>query len=345
MENHTRHRPEFSGHHTENPDDGPVGKKRAHHRQGPAYVNSTTPPAAWNARRENWMSGSHARGKNTADQPLYDVLMDEVVPRLVKREAVAHGAPQQEAQSALGQEPVSDAPAIEAGPWAPQAAELARLAVQEGFDACARFVLELRRQGLSAEALHLELIRPAARHLGVAWCQDSCHFSEVTIGVGHLQRLLSESLDDLHRENRDHSPPARDFAPGQRSILLCTLPGCQHRLGMQMAGAFFAKDGWRTRIAHAADEASLLRDIAQTRPHLIGLSLGSEREIRRAGAFILRAREISRDFLPGIMVGGPAVSVFPVLAARLGADLISGEAPEAVRQANAMMKGRFGGTL
>jgi methanogenic corrinoid protein MtbC1 len=45
------------------------------------------------------------------------------------------------------------------------------------------------------------------------------------------------------------------------------------------------------------------------------------------------------------MVGGPAVSVFPVLAARLGADLISGEAPEAVRQANAMMKGRFGGTL
>jgi methanogenic corrinoid protein MtbC1 len=45
------------------------------------------------------------------------------------------------------------------------------------------------------------------------------------------------------------------------------------------------------------------------------------------------------------MIGGPAVSVVPVLAARLGADWIAGEAPEAVRQANEMMKDRFGGTL
>jgi hypothetical protein len=277
------------------------------------------------------MSGSHARGRNAAEQPLFDVLMDEVVPRLVKRDGTGIGTSEPPTQSALGQEPTADAPPIGSGPWSSQAAELARLAVQEGFDACARLVLELRRQGLSVEALHLDLIRPAARHLGVAWCQDSCHFSEVTIGVGHLQRLLSESLDELHREPGDPATQ-RQFTPGQRSILLCTLPGCQHRLGMQMVGAFFARDGWRTRIAHAADEASLLRDITATRPKLIGLSLGSEREIRRAGAFILRAREISRDFSPGIMIGGPAVSVFPVLAARLGADWIAGEAPEAVRQ-------------
>jgi hypothetical protein len=345
MEHRSRQSPEFAGHHTENPDDGLSGKKHAPHRQHLAYTNSAMAPAARIARRENRMSGTHPRGKHATDQPLFDVLMSEVVPRLVKQGRPDVTGLQAAFSSRLGQEPAREAPSVDHGPWASQAAELARIAIHEGFDACARFVLELRREGLSIEALHLDLIRPAARHLGVAWCQDSCHFSEVTIGVGHLQRLLSESLDELHSETQDRSPQPREFTPGQRSILLCTLPGCQHRLGMQMVGAFFARDGWRTRIAHAADEASLLRDITQIRPNLIGLSLGSEREIRRAGAFILRAREISRDFAPAIMIGGPAVSVFPVMAARLGADLISGEAPEAVRQANAMMKGKFGGTL
>jgi methanogenic corrinoid protein MtbC1 len=69
------------------------------------------------------------------------------------------------------------------------------------------------------------------------------------------------------------------------------------------------------------------------RPALIGLSLSSETDLRSAGALILRVRNACRGFRPTIMVGGAAVPFFPKLVERLDADIVSGDATDALNRA------------
>lgn len=47
-------------------------------------------------------------------------------------------------------------------------------------------------KGLTPESLLLDLLAPTARHLGVLWEEDLCDFTEVTVAMGRLQRIMHE---------------------------------------------------------------------------------------------------------------------------------------------------------
>jgi len=95
-----------------------------------------------------------------------------------------------------------------------------------------------------------EVVSPLLDQVGMAWAEGS-------IGVHH-EHLLTEVLEDLLRRRR------LEFhaAPGCGAVLLATLPGERHRLGLLMAALAYAASGLRTEllgvdlpvasIAHAA---------------------------------------------------------------------------------------------
>jgi len=213
---------------------------------------------------------------------------------------------------------------------------LADLSLGPSSPECLAFVEQRIEHGLPVESVFLELIQPAARLLGERWVMDTCSFADVTIGLWNLQRVFNELLERFHSE-----PHPRVPSGGRPAIFLTGMPGGQHRLGLMMVGAFFARQGWSVQLHEATEEPNLLEAAAHSQSELIGLSIGSENEMKLAAAFILRLRQICRqknkNYVPLIMIGGPAVTLFPTLAQQAGADLITGDAPQAVAAAESLL--------
>ncbi len=99
-----------------------------------------------------------------------------------------------------------------------------------------------------------QTIAPLLERVGMAWADGS-------IGVQH-EHLVTEVLEDFLRELR------RGFQhqPESGSVLLCTLPGERHRLGLLMAALAYAAHGLRTEllgvdlpVASIAQAAHLLK--------------------------------------------------------------------------------------
>jgi methanogenic corrinoid protein MtbC1 len=268
-------------------------------------------------------------------EPLLELLLTEVVPRLT-RLACGPGPVMPSDRSAWPGRPVAsmnlgDGPP-RVGPLLVHALELAELCQQGEGEAAGALVAQLRDSGVPIEAIFLQVIQPAAQHLGQGWSDDRLSFTDVTIALGHLQQLFSSLLDDFQCIGPSDAPAPSNAETSLPSAFFCTMPGATHRLGVQMVRAFFARAGWRTRLGQG-DEAALVSQITAMRPALVGLSLNSETDLRSAGALILRVRNACRGFRPTIMVGGAAVPFFPKLVERLDADIVSGDATDALNRA------------
>ncbi|MFZ9314867.1 MAG: cobalamin B12-binding domain-containing protein [Burkholderiaceae bacterium] len=280
-----------------------------------------------------------ASGADLGEQQFMMMLSREVIPRLVLLEqessaiGIGHAGHGGRAAAARPTEaPVE--PAVAEGPMQAVAEALAKIAVEQELRHCQNFVTSLLREGHAIETIFLEVLQPAARHLGARWSDDSCNFAEVTMGMWNIQQVFTDLLAEFHR------PPA-GFVVEDRiapSALFCTLPGCQHRLGVQMIAAFFTRAGWITQLAQGQSEDDLLTQIAAFSPELLGLSVSSHKDIQQAAGFIARVRSLQSGRAPeAIMLGGPAIGVFPELARTAGADLLAGDAPEALAQAETLL--------
>lgn len=254
-------------------------------------------------------------GAALGEQQFMSMLTREVIPRLVLLE---------EESEEITRLPLESLQAV--------AVRLAEAAVHEDLSGCQNRIRALLRQGYPVDRILLEVIQPAARHLGQGWYEDSCNFADVTLGMWNLQQVFSDLLERFG--------PAQSgfFMPNALppSVLFCTPAGCHHRLGVQMVSAFFTRAGWTTRLAQGESEQSLLAQIASFVPDIVGLSVSSERDLRLAPDLVKRIRNNAfseSDRSPLIMLGGPAVSLFPELAAQAGADFQAGDAPQALEAA------------
>lgn len=180
-------------------------------------------------------------------------------------------------------------------------------------DAGEAMVDRLIEGGATADELYLDLLTPAARTLGEMWYQDTCDFLDVTISLGRMQRILRNLSSRLHAGPPQGRPVGR--------ILLTTVPGEQHTLGLFMVAEFFVRASWYVRVGAPVTAADFVGMIADEQFDVIGFSTacdsrlpGLTREIRRA-----RRRSANRDV--AILVGGRVFDQNPSLVARVGADL------------------------
>ncbi len=94
------------------------------------------------------------------------------------------------------------------------------------------------------------VVDPLLEWVGYSW-------AEGTLGI-HQEHLVTEILEDFLRQTRQALPPL----PSKGAVLLTTLPGERHRLGLLMAALLYAAKGIRVEllgvdlpvasIAHAA---------------------------------------------------------------------------------------------
>ena len=202
---------------------------------------------------------------------------------------------------------------------------LANLAFAPDRDGVADYLTFLQRRGASSEGLLLELIAPAARHLGALWEKDLCDFIEVTEGLGRLraaaQDLLAEPDDRLGRDGA-----------GPRALLTLA-PGETHRLDAEIAAGPFRFSGF---FAEMADDSEA--KIAEAHFALLGFLISCGRHLDALQSAITRARaaSLTRDLL--IWVGGPLPARLPELVQKIGADAGVSDASAAVHLARELLE-------
>ncbi len=190
-------------------------------------------------------------------------------------------------------------PAKPAGrtPGAERISDLADLAVHDDLPAALALVDALMGEGLSFEGALLDLVAPAARELGHGWNDDDRSFTDVTVGLGTLQRLVV----------RLGERAAATYA-GRGAVIFWTPPGEQHTLGVAILAAVVRADGWDTTMAIGWPTEELVANVAQDNYVMVGLASPRHTppELRELTRLIdtLKTRSQHKPLL--VMLGGTA---------------------------------------
>jgi methanogenic corrinoid protein MtbC1 len=178
------------------------------------------------------------------------------------------------------------------------------------------------------EQLFLQLLAPAARHLGQLWERDVCDFTQVTVGLMRLQEVLRAMSPSFEREmsHRERG----------RHILLTPTPGEKHTFGLFMVSEFLRNAGWSVFDEPKPSEPELTQLVSQRWFSLIGLSLSCETRIETLTDMIGKLRAASMNSHLGVLVGGPLFLSHPELVSRVGADCTAIDGRDAVQKAESL---------
>lgn len=175
------------------------------------------------------------------------------------------------------------------------------------------FVYGLGQRGMSVETLYLDLLAPAAQHLNYLWTQDLCDFTQVTLGLARLQRLLHELSPSM-----EGGP--RPFRGNARRVLLLPACGEEQAFGLSMVAEFFHHAGWDVDCGNGPLDSDAV-ELARTEWFdVIGLAAGSETRLEPLRRSILNVRMVSRNKEVRVMVGGPIFAGHPERVKFVGAD-------------------------
>lgn len=185
-----------------------------------------------------------------------------------------------------------------------------------------------------ARALLEPSLTPAARLLGDMWLVDHCSFSQVTLGLWRIHGLMHETSPAFHAAAATRHPGDRS----ERRILLASLPGQQHTLGLSLLSEFFRRDGW-IALCIPSPEPGLTQSTLSTHWFdVFGLSASMDSEIDDLEKTIRAARKTSQNPRLTVLVGGPLLLRRPELCAMVGADGVAADAPTALALAARLLQ-------
>lgn len=259
------------------------------------------------------------KAEQRLDRHLEHVIEGEIVPRLM----LLHRQSPHKAKNGQKPAPIDLSTHVE---------EFAGLVVRHETEVVATYVRVLLEKGVDLESILLQLLAPAARRLGELWEADSIDFVDVTIGTSRLQQILHHFTFPLEK---------RGVEPGRRVLLIPT-PSEQHTFGLLMVSKFFRREGWQVYGGTPLRGEELYDLIAGQWFALIGFSLSCERYIGALGKAIETARRVSKNQAVRIVVGGRIFSEISDLNARVGADLVVGDAQEALQLAETVLLNNVG---
>lgn len=245
---------------------------------------------------------------------LAGIVEDQVVPRLV------------EAHKSRENEP--DLPEAMQSPKPGVVEALAELAVNDG-EAARAFVQRLHDDGMSVEAIYLNVLAPTARLLGKFWEEDRRHFAEVTMGVGRLQQML-------HDFEAAFQSAAMQWRPALR-VLLMPAPFEQHTFGLFMIGEFMRRAGWDAWTGPLPSERELKKLITSGEFSVVGFSASGGKRLDALAATIAKVRRFAKGRPLCVMVGGFAFEDRPELVEAVGADGTAADARAAIKLAHRLL--------
>lgn len=195
-----------------------------------------------------------------------------------------------------------------------------------GDRAGAALVIErLRAQGLEQDSVLVDLIGPAARHLGAQWEDDRASFSDVTLGLVLMHELIHAMGYEYHDGPQE--------AGVVRRVMLASAPGSQHVLGLSIVSEFFRKAGWQVVLEVSPSSAELCRAVKNEWFDLVGVSVALDAQLRSLPALVKSLKAASRNPVTPILLGGPVFGLRDHQAESFGAQAICLDARESVRLA------------
>lgn len=270
-------------------------------------------------KRRTGEAGGSARVLAATDngQRLLDVVEAEIIPRLMH----AHAQPRHYAHGGALIRPTE----VEA---------FARALLERSPEPAQRLLDSHRERGVPLEAIFLELFVGAAHLLGEWWESDESNFSQVTLCMTRIHSMLNELSPSFHAGSlRSPLDQSRE-----RRILMATLPGQHHTLGLSMLSEFFRREGWVV-LAIPAPEPGLIQASLSTHWFdLLALSASMDSEVDDLASTVNAARKTSLNPRLAIMLGGPLLLRQPQLGSRLGADGVSTDALDALALAARLLQ-------
>ena len=190
--------------------------------------------------------------------------------------------------------------------------ELSRVVLSADDDLTLPCVAAMQVRGVPVETIYLDLLAPVARYLGHLWDEDLCDFTEVTMGLARLHRVLRELSPAFSRSN--------ECPVSGRRVLLLPAPGEQHTFGLVMVAEFFRRAGWD--VAGGPWEAGGDPSVMVQREwfDVVGFSMANQLHMDDLGECIRKVRKAALNPYIGIMVGGPAFATNPEYVELVDAD-------------------------
>ena len=264
-------------------------------------------------RPEGWPSGARSRLPSLAR-----TIELEIIPRLVLahrgQNEVGRGLP------AVGSNGASHSFDV---------VGFANLVLTCEAEAASAYLAALRERGAEVESLYLDLLAPAAQHLGRLWEEDLCDFTQVTIGLWRLQQVMHAFSPAFQNEI--------NIRGRGRRALLVPAPGEQHTFGLAMVSEFFRRAGWTVWSGVPDTMPEMLAMVRREWFAVVGFSVACGAQLDALAAAIRKVRRASRNRALGVMVGGPLFIEHPELVALVGADATAADGRQAVLQAHALL--------
>lgn len=186
-----------------------------------------------------------------------------------------------------------------------------------------RFVDGLMDRGLTSAQVFMELVTPAARHLGVLWDRDECDFTQVTCGLAIMHQMI-------YRLGYE-TPTAALNEGEQESVMLACAPGSQHFLGLTIVADLYRKAGANVVLEISSTESELLRAVSHEWFDVVGISVALAAQLQSLPSLIAHLREQSGNPQVKVVLGGPVFLFNPITAQALGADAIFTDAQAALQ--------------
>lgn len=252
---------------------------------------------------------------------LVKTLEAEVIPRLV------------EAHRTTPEIEFSDPAATCAPPTETEIRDFVDLVFSLQSASIASSVQAYRDRGMSVENVYLQLLAPAARHMGYLWEEDLCDFTQVTVGLGRLQHLL-QALSPAFGTDIE-------FPANARRVVLVPAPGEQHTFGLSMVAEFFMHAGWEVAGGQGSHHGEAVDMVRQEWFDVIGFSVGSETRLDWLKTCVSEVRLASCNPTIRVMVGGPIFTLHPEYADVVGADATSVDGKQAPIVAEGLVASRM----
>lgn len=198
---------------------------------------------------------------------------------------------------------------------------LLRMVIADKADDAIALIKSLMWNGVALETVYLDLLAPTARRLGEMWQTDECSFTDVTLGLCRLQRVMRVLAHGLS----DSVPRA----PNGR-VVLAAVPGEQHCFGILMLEEMFRRDGWEVDCLAGTDKQEIIDVVRDVRPQVVGLSMSVDERSDELRTLIDAVRATCPHRPPFVMVGGRCFVDDPRLASSVGADITSVDGREAI---------------
>lgn len=180
--------------------------------------------------------------------------------------------------------------------------------------------------GVTDVAVHL--VQPALYNIGLGWQQNRISVAQEHMATAGARTALAQGFI-----LQEPQPPT-----GKRILLAC-LEGNQHALGLRMVSDAFELAGWNAQFLGAnTPTASVIRQIREGSPHIVGFSATLPAHLRPVKAVIQALHDALGASCPPVMVGGLAINQIEGVAKALGADFTCRDAKSVVGTAESWLQ-------